>query len=119
MPTSDISVPAQWDVVVLPFPYADRLTEKRRPAVIVSKPWLAEKHRIVWAVMVTSADNAGWESDIPITDAAATGPRNPSIIRPAKVATVDVSRIARIAGRLGKRERDALAARLQEIVAAP
>jgi mRNA interferase MazF len=116
MPTSD-SVPAQWDVIVLPFPYADRLAEKRRPAVIVSRPWLTEAHGIVWAVMITSADNAGWESDISITDGEAIGLRNPSIIRPAKVATIDVSRIIRIAGRLGERERDALAGRLQEIVA--
>jgi mRNA interferase MazF len=117
MPTSD--APAQWDLVVLPFPYADQLTEKRRPAIIVSKPWLAEAHGIVWAVMVTSADNAGWESDIPIVDVEAVGLRTPSIIRPAKIATVDISRIVRIAGRLGERERDALAARLQEFVAAP
>jgi mRNA interferase MazF len=116
MPTSD-SVPAQWDVIVLPFPYADRLAEKRRPAVIVSRPWLAEAHGVVWAVMITSADNAGWKSDIPIADAAAIGLRNPSIIRPVKVATADVARIIRIAGRLGERERDALAGRLQEIVA--
>jgi len=48
------------DVVVLPFPYADRLAEKRRPAVVVSLPSLAQKHGIVWVVMVTSAENAGW-----------------------------------------------------------
>jgi mRNA interferase MazF len=113
MPTSE--APAQWDVVVLPFPYADQLAEKRRPAIIVSKSWLAEAHGIVWAAMVTSADNAGWESDIPIADVEAIGLRAPSIIRPAKIATVDISRIVRITGQLGERERNALAARLSEI----
>ena len=114
MPISEY--PGQWDVVVLPFPYADQLAEKRRPAIVVSKPWLAEMHGIVWAAMVTSADNAGWGSDIPIADVEAIGLRTPSIIRPAKIATVDVSRIVRVAGRLGERERGALAAGLREIM---
>ena len=59
-----ISEPAlrQWDVVVLPFPYADRLAEKRRPGVVVSKTALARDHGIVWVAMITSAENAGWDA---------------------------------------------------------
>ena len=38
------SLSRQRDIVVLPFPYADRLAEKRRPGVVVSKPALARDH---------------------------------------------------------------------------
>ena len=45
-----------FDVVVVPFPYADRLAEKRRPALVISNRKLAV-HRLVWVAMITSADN--------------------------------------------------------------
>ena len=114
MPISDRSaLQRQWDVVVLPFPYADRLAEKRRPAVVVSKAILARNQGIVWVAMVTSAENAGWDCDIAIPDGPGTGLTAPSVIRPWKLATVDVSRVVRVAGRIGRRE----AARLSEALA--
>lgn len=87
----------QGSVVVVPFPYADRLVEKKRPAVVISGKALLEK-RLVWLAMVTSASNAGWPCDIAIDDLADTGLRTPSIIRPWKLATVDATRIVRVAG---------------------
>lgn len=96
MPTSD--VPARGAVVVLPFPYADRLTEKRRPALVVSTPELARRHGIVWIAMITSAANAGWTDDIAISDLGSAGLKAPSVIRPAKLATVDLNRVVRVAG---------------------
>jgi mRNA interferase MazF len=107
MPTSEI--PHQWDVVVLPFPYADRLAEKRRPAAVVSLRQMAKEHGIVWVAMITSAANAGWASDIGISDLAAAGLTSPSVIRPAKIATIDVSRIVHVAGHLPESDAEALA----------
>jgi mRNA interferase MazF len=112
MPTSKPAL-RQWDVIVLPFPYADRLAEKRRPAVVVSKAALARDHGIVWVAMITSAMNAGWSCDIPLADGPETGLTAPSVIRPWKLATVDVGRIVRIAGRIRRDE----AARLSEALA--
>lgn len=109
MPTSEVSlVPAQWDVVVLPFPYADRLTEKRRPAVVVSKPDMAEAYGVIWVAMITSTKNAGWDCDIEIKNLVDSGLTGPSVIRPAKLATVDVRRVIRVAGRVGLSEIEAL-----------
>ena len=59
-----------FDVVVVPFPYADRLAEKRRPALVISNRKLAV-HRLVWVAMITSADNESWSSDIPIAESQA------------------------------------------------
>ena len=48
-----------FDVVVVPFPYADRLAEKRRPALVISNRKLAA-HGLIWVAMITSADNEPW-----------------------------------------------------------
>ena len=40
-----------WDVVIVPFPYADRLAEKRRPALVVSTHAL-NAHGLLWVAML-------------------------------------------------------------------
>ena len=89
---------ALWDVVVVPFPYTDRATQQRRPALVVSKPALDQDHSLTWLVMITSSANRGWVGDVAVTDQAKAGLPAPSIIRPTKIATVDT---ALILGRLG------------------
>lgn len=117
MPTSeDAPVPRQWDVVVLPFPYADRLAEKRHPAVVISKPDIAERHGIIWVAMITRAANSGWECDIPIPQDSDTGLMAPSVIRPWKIATVDVSRVVRVAGHLDGKNAAELSRTLMAVV---
>lgn len=117
MPTSKASPKVrQWDVVVLPFPYADRLAEKRRPAVVVSKPAMTKEHGIIWVAMITSASNAGWKCDIAVAEGHATGLTAPSVIRPWKLATVDASRIVRIAGRISAGEQARLSQTLRDTI---
>jgi len=103
---------APFDVVVVPFPYADRLAEKRRPALVISNHKLAV-HGLVWVAMITSADNAPWSSDIPITDLKRAGLPAPSVVRPAKIACIEPSRIDRRIGRLDKAVARAVAQRLR------
>jgi mRNA interferase MazF len=91
---------ASFDVVVVPFPYADRLAEKRRPAIVVSDSALEAQYGLVWVAMVTSASNKGWQGDIAISDLKAAGLPTASIIRPGKIATVDAGRILRSIGHL-------------------
>ena len=108
------------DVVVVPFPYADRLKrdpekwspvfgrdyasakgQKRRPALVVSNRKLAT-HGVVWVAMITSADNEAWSSDVAIADLARAGLPAPSVVRPAKLACIDPQRIDRRIGTLDK-----------------
>ena len=56
---------SQFDVVVVPFPYSDRLAEKRRPAVVVSNRHLIQQG-LIWVIMVTSSDNPRWPDDVDI-----------------------------------------------------
>jgi mRNA interferase MazF len=54
--------------------------------------------------MITSAENASWAGDVAIADLHRAGLTGASVIRPAKLATVDISRVVRIAGSLGAQE---------------
>ena len=99
-----MSSPARFDpfdIVVVPFPYADRLAEKRRPALVISNRKLAT-HGLVWVAMITSADNEAWPSDVAITDLKRAGLPAASVVRPAKIACIDPARIDRRVGRLDK-----------------
>ncbi|MCP5432757.1 MAG: type II toxin-antitoxin system PemK/MazF family toxin [Alphaproteobacteria bacterium] len=106
-----------FDVVVVPFPYADRLAEKRRPALVVSNERLETAHGLVWLAMITSAKNAPWPEDVAINDLAEAGLPSASVVRPAKVATVDAARILRRAGRLAGAERKAVASAIGDLLA--
>ena len=90
-----------FDVVVVPFPHADRLAEKRRPALVISNRKLAA-HGLVWVAMITSAENEPWSSDVAITDLKRAGLPAPSVVRPAKIACIEPTRIERRVGRLDR-----------------
>ena len=90
-----------FDIVVVPFPYADRLAEKRRPALVISNRKLAV-HGLIWVAMITSADNEAWSSDVAITDLKRAGLPAPSVVRLAKIACIEPGRIDRRVGRLDK-----------------
>ena len=101
MPSSDIAHLDAFDVVIVPFPYSDRLAEKRRPAVVVSNRKLSTVG-LIWLAMITSADNPAWPGDVAISNLKVTGLPAPSIVRPAKIACIESSRILRRAGRLDR-----------------
>ena len=90
-----------FDIVVVPFPHADRLAEKRRPALVISNRKLSP-FGLIWVAMITSADHAPSSSDVTITDLARAGLPAPSVVRTAKIACIEPARIERRAGRLDK-----------------
>lgn len=90
-----------FDVVVVPFPYADRLAEKRRPALVVSAPAVASLG-MLWVVMITSAGNAPWSCDVPIEDLERAGLPAASVVRPVKLTSIEPSRVLRRAGTIDR-----------------
>jgi mRNA interferase MazF len=104
-----------FDVVVVPFPYADRLAEKRRPALVISNRKLAV-HGLIWVAMITSADNEAWSSDVVITDLKRAGLPAPSVVRVAKIACIEPGRIDRRVGRLDKTAARAVGQKLRRFL---
>src|SRR5690348_5102013 len=78
-----------WDIVKVPFPYTDRPVRQRRPALVIAGGQLEETHGLLWLAMITSAQNRGWSGDVPVSDLAVAGLPVPSIVRPAKIATIE------------------------------
>ncbi len=97
MANSD-TLPQQFDIVVVPFPYFDQLAEKRRPALVVSSNSFNKKHGLIWVVMITSATNLKKPDDITLPASAKTGLPAASLIRPCKIATIEPERVVRVIG---------------------
>jgi mRNA interferase MazF len=89
-----------FDVVVVPFPFTDKATTRRRPALILSNA-RAFNRQVGQAVMamITSAKNSDWPLDIEIQNLDSAGLPSPSIIR-MKLFTLDEKLIIRKAGKL-------------------
>lgn len=104
----------QGDVLVLPFPYSDRLAEKRRPAVVISKPTLERAHGLVWVAMITSHRGNVRTDDVPIGDLSRAGLPAASLVRPVKIATIEPSRVVRVAGSLTKSDLSSVLAAIAE-----
>ncbi|MBB3810055.1 type II toxin-antitoxin system PemK/MazF family toxin [Pseudochelatococcus contaminans] len=101
----------QGDVIRIPFPYTDRDTRQRRPALVVSAGATGEDARLLWVVMITSANNQPWTGDVAIPDHEAVGLPAPSVIRSVKIATIET----RHAEQLGKAETTTCDAVLRQI----
>jgi len=91
----------QGQTVRVPFPYTDRSTRQRRPALVVSAGGLGEGRTLLWVVMITSAENRPWAGDLAIgAEQALAGLPAPSVIRPCKIATVEARDVEPL-GRIG------------------
>lgn len=103
-----------WDVVKVPFPYTDRPVRQRRPALVVATADLQRDHGLIWVLMITSAENRAWPGDVGIIDLATTGLPAPSVVRTAKIATIEASEAERI-GTLAQSEKIQVRARLKTL----
>lgn len=92
-----MSIFEPWDIVKVPFPYTDRPVRQRRPALVIAAGEIQTAHGLLWLAMITSAANRGWDGDVSVSGIETAGLPIASIVRPAKIATVE----AREAERLG------------------
>jgi len=91
------------DVVRVPFPYTDREVRQHRPALVVSYGAIGDRGTLLWVLMITSAENRPWPGDVSLAKGyGQAGLPAPSLVRTAKIATIESRHAGRI-GRLGKR----------------
>jgi len=82
----------QWDVARVPFPFTDRLAEKKRPALVISARAFnaAAGHTIM--AMITKRDQSVWPQDYDVREWAKAGLKFPSWVR-MKFFTIENSLI--------------------------
>ena len=80
-----------WDVVKVAFPYTDRPIQQRRPALVVAHHTEPGSPALLWVLMITSASHRRWTGDVEISRVADAGLSVASIVRTAKVTTVEQS----------------------------
>jgi mRNA interferase MazF len=81
------------DVVKAPSPYTDARTTAGRPALVLASAGPAENPgQLLWALMITSAENRGWPDDVFIGDLALAGLPAPCVVRCATIATLNAVR---------------------------
>ena len=97
-----------FDVVVVPFPFTDKTSTKRRPALVLSEA-KTFNHPIAHSVlaMITSASNSDWPLDVEIEDIDTAGLPFASIVR-MKLFTLDNQLVLRKAGNLSEKDRIAV-----------
>jgi mRNA interferase MazF len=95
-----------FDIIVVPFPFADTQTKKQRPALILSSFNNFGKltmHSL--AVMITTIKQYSWSLDVKILDYKKSGLLKPSIIR-MKLFTIDHRLIKRKIGKLSLQDQE-------------
>ncbi|MFI5183048.1 MAG: type II toxin-antitoxin system PemK/MazF family toxin [Vicinamibacteria bacterium] len=103
-----------WQVVVVPFPFTDRATTRRRPALVLSGKAF-NRHGYSVLAMITSASHQPWPGDTPIGDLKNAGLKTPSLVR-LKLFTLDNRFIARRIGALGSPDQASVASQLRAFV---
>ena len=96
----------RYETVIVPFPFTDRSTTKRRPALALSDQLFAQESGHTLLAMITSAKNSLWSSDVSINFLAA-GLRAPSKVR-LKLFTLDNRLIAGRIGTLDQKDRQSV-----------
>ena len=105
-----------FEVVVVPFPFMDRKSDKRRPALILSDDIKFNKpsgHAVL--AMITSQKNPDWPLDTTITSIRRTGLTAPSKVR-MKLFTLDSRLIVKKIGTLTIRDKKAVGKALQSLL---
>jgi mRNA interferase MazF len=103
------------DVVLVPFPFTDQSSAKKRPAVVVSAAaYNAERPDLIM-MAITSQVRAENRFDIPLPDWQQARLLKPSVIKPV-IATIEQGLVIKQLGKLSERDRQTLAESLKAIL---
>jgi mRNA interferase MazF len=92
-------------VVLVQFPFTDLAATKKRPALVLAHTTRSARYRLVTLAMITSQIEAlKLDGDVALDDWKAAGLLHPSLLRQAKVATVDRDLVDKSIGRLSARD---------------
>lgn len=105
-----------FDVVVVPFPFTDLNTEKKRPALVLSDfDQFNDITENCFLAMITSEKNSAWPLDTPIVSLTKAGLPSPSKVR-MKLFTLDSRLIIKKIGGLSTKDQQAVKENLRKLM---
>ena len=115
----------KWDIVLVPFPFTDLTTTKKRPALIISSNEFNRISRTVIVVEITSNLKSGFkELNVLIEDKdvrryPGTKPIIKSIIKPYVIFSINKMLIIKRIGMLSEERLDEVFDKLKKVLAHP
>ncbi len=104
------------DVVLVPFPFTNQTTTKKRPAVVVSSPvYHRERPDIILMAVTSQMRPSTLFGEVIITRWKEAGLLKPSVIKPI-FTTIEQGIVLRKLGRLEREDRKALQEMLENLV---
>ena len=93
------------DIVLVRFPFTELAAAKKRPALMLARTRRSPRNRLATLAMITSQIEAlKLDGDVVLADWKAAGLLHPSLLRLAKIATVDEQLVDKTIGRLLARD---------------
>ena len=98
-----------FDIVLVPFPFANLSATKKRPCLVLSciKPKKLGAHYVL-AMMTSNVSALSFPGDVNIINLKFAGLPKPTLVRLAKIVTVEKSLIQKQLGTLATKDRDAV-----------
>ena len=93
----------KWDIVLVPFPFTDLTTSKKRPALIISPNEYNKNLDIVIVFITSKLDLEYRAGDYKIQEWEKSNLPKPSMLR-MKFATIDKSLVVKKLGRLSEKD---------------
>jgi mRNA interferase MazF len=104
------------DIVLVPFPFTDQTTTKKRPAVIVSSDAYNQQRPDIILMAVTSQMRSiGYFGDVTVSQWQPAGLLKPSVIKPI-FTTVEKGLVLKKLGRISEKDRSVLQEAIQTII---
>lgn len=89
------------DVALVRFPFADVDSTKKRPALVLTATTRSARYRLATVAMITSQTEAlKLDGDVTLGDWKKAGLLHPSLLRMAKIATIDAELVDKTIGKL-------------------
>jgi mRNA interferase MazF len=104
------------DIVLVPFPFTDQSTVKKRPAVIISSgAYNRQRPDIILMAVTSQMRSAEYYGDTPVNQWKKAGLLKPSVIKPI-CTTIEKGLILKKLGQIGSEDKAALSQALQKIL---
>jgi mRNA interferase MazF len=104
------------DIVLVPFPFTDQTTTKKRPAVVISsEAYNAERPDIIIMAVTSQFKPSAIIGEIIVKEWREAGLLKPSIVKPV-ITTIEKPLVIKTMGRLNKIDQNALEESLKFIL---